>query len=50
MIPDERVLNGESGLTKTERLQLVNHAPSTVVELHTVRKMHRKVNVSWSKS
>ena len=36
VISDERILAGEPGLTKTERLQLVNHAPSSVVELHTV--------------
>ena len=36
VIPDDRVLAGEPGLTKTERLQLVNHAPSSVVELHTL--------------
>lgn len=36
--PDERVLAGEPGLTKAERLQLVNHAPMSVVELHTVRR------------
>lgn len=36
VIPDERILAGEPGLTKTERLQLVNHAPSSVIELHTV--------------
>lgn len=34
--PDERILAGEVGLTKAERLQLVNHAPMTVVELHTL--------------
>ncbi|WFD33665.1 hypothetical protein MCUN1_000478 [Malassezia cuniculi] len=34
--PDERILAGEPGLTKAERLQLVNHAPMSVVELHTL--------------
>lgn len=35
--PDARILAGEPGLTKAERLQLVNHAPTSVVDLHTVR-------------
>lgn len=35
--PDAKILQGVPGLTKAERLQLVNHAPMSVVELHTVR-------------
>lgn len=35
--PDADILEGTVGLTKAERLQLVNHAPASVVELHTVR-------------
>lgn len=38
--PDARILAGEPGLTKAERLQLVNHAPTSVVDLHTVRADH----------
>ncbi|WFD46649.1 hypothetical protein GLX27_001286 [Malassezia furfur] len=34
---DAKILQGTPGLTKAERLQLVNHAPMSVVELHTVR-------------
>ena len=34
--PDARILAGEPGLTKGERLQLVNHAPASIVELHTL--------------
>ena len=34
--PDARILEGEPGLTKGERLQLVNHAPASIVELHTL--------------
>lgn len=33
---DSKILQGVPGLTKAERLQLVNHAPMSVVELHTV--------------
>lgn len=36
--PDAQCLQGVPGLTKAERLQLVNHAPASVVELHTVRR------------
>ena len=44
-IPDERVLTDEPGLTKIERLQLVNHAPSSVVELHTlVEELGQRMN------
>ena len=45
VIPDERILADEPGLTKTERLQLVNHAPSSVVELHTlVEELGQRMN------
>lgn len=37
VVPDADILEGVVGLTKAERLQLVNHAPVSVVELHTVR-------------
>ena len=37
VVPDANILEGAVGLTKAERLQLVNHAPASVVELHTVR-------------
>ncbi|KAI3625395.1 hypothetical protein CBS9595_000756 [Malassezia furfur] len=33
---DAKILQGTPGLTKAERLQLVNHAPMSVVELHTI--------------
>ncbi|WFD41775.1 hypothetical protein MPSI1_000411 [Malassezia psittaci] len=33
---DTKILQGHPGLTKAERLQLVNHAPTSVVELHTL--------------
>ncbi|WFD46647.1 hypothetical protein GLX27_001284 [Malassezia furfur] len=33
---DAKILQGTPGLTKAERLQLVNHAPMSVVELHTL--------------
>lgn len=36
-ISDERILVGEAGLTRAERLQIVNHAPANVLDLHTVR-------------
>ena len=45
VIPDERILADEPGLTKAERLQLVNHAPSSVVELHTlVEELGQRMN------
>ncbi|WFD19392.1 hypothetical protein MCAP1_001622 [Malassezia caprae] len=36
VVPDTNILEGAVGLTKAERLQLVNHAPASVVELHTI--------------
>ncbi|WFC97690.1 hypothetical protein MYAM1_000409 [Malassezia yamatoensis] len=43
--PDTNVLQGFPGLTKAERLQLVNHAPTSVVELHTlVEELGQRLN------
>jgi len=45
VIPDTNILEGAVGLTKAERLQLVNHAPGSVVELHTVRVLTTNIKL-----